>query len=131
MEEMIKIIGAALLTAVTATVLKSSRPELSFAVMIAGAIIILLFILDALKGSLGVLSEIASMTGMDHGIVKVLLKIVGVGYLTEFSAGVLNDFNASSIADKVTLAGKVTVMIMALPIVRGLLTLFKQFLTLL
>ena len=131
MQEIIKIIGAAFVTAITATLLKSNRPELSFAVVITGSIVILLFILDALRGSLGVLSEIAAMTGMESGIIKVLLKIVGIGYLTEFSVGTLNDFSASSIADKVSLAGKVTIIMMSLPILNALLTLFKQFLTLL
>ena len=84
-----------------------------------------------LKGSFAILTEIAAMTGLENGVIKILLKIVGVGYLTEFSAGVLNDFNAGSVADKVSLAGKITVMVMALPIISGLLTLLKQFLVLL
>ncbi len=129
--DLIKIIGAAFLTAICSAILKSTKPELSFVVIITGVIIILLFILDMVKGSFTVLSEIAAMTGLENGVIKILLKIVGVGYLTEFSAGVLNDFNAGSVADKVSLAGKITVMIMALPIISGLLTLLKQFLVLL
>ena len=129
--DLIKIIGAAFLTAICSAILKSTKPELSFVVVITGIIIILLFILDMIKGSFTVLSEIATMTGLENGVIKILLKIVGVGYLTEFSAGVLNDFNAGSVADKVSLAGKITVMVMALPIISGLLTLLKQFLVLL
>lgn len=129
--DLIKIIGAAFLTAICSAILKSTKPELSFVVVITGMIIILLFILDMIKGSFTVLSEIATMTGLENGVIKILLKIVGVGYLTEFSAGVLNDFNAGSVADKVSLAGKITVMVMALPIISGLLTLLKQFLVLL
>ena len=129
--DLIKIIGAAFLTAICSAILKSTKPELSFVVVITGIIIILLFILDMVKGSFAILSEIAAMTGLENGVIKILLKIVGVGYLTEFSAGVLNDFNAGSVADKVSLAGKITVMVMALPIISGLLTLIKQFLVLL
>ena len=129
--DLIKIIGAAFLTAICSTILKSTKPELSFVVVVTGIIIILLFILDMVKGSFAILSEIAAMTGLENGVIKILIKIVGVGYLTEFSAGVLNDFNAGSVADKVSLAGKVTVMVMALPIISGLLTLIKQFLVLL
>ena len=129
--DLIKIIGAAFLTAICSAILKSTKPELSFVVVVTGIIIILLFILDMVKGSFAVLSEIATMTGLENGVIKILLKIVGVGYLTEFSAGVLNDFNVGSVADKVSLAGKITVIVMALPIISGLLTLLKQFLVLL
>ena len=131
MDDMIKIVGAAFLTAITSTILKSTKPELSFAVTITGIIIILLFILDMVKGSMSVLSEIVALTGMKNGVVQILLKIVGIGYLTEFSVGVLQDFNAATLADKVSLAGKITVILMSLPIINGLLTLFKQFLSLL
>lgn len=131
MDDMIKIVGAAFLTAITSTILKSTKPELSFAVTVTGIIIILLFILDMVRGSMSVLSEIVALTGMKNGVVQILLKIVGIGYLTEFSVGVLQDFNAASIADKVSLAGKITVILMSLPIINGLLTLFKQFLSLL
>ena len=131
MDDMIKIVGAAFLTAITSTILKSTKPELSFAVTITGIIIILLFILDMVKGSMSVLSEIVALTGMKNGVVQILLKIVGIGYLTEFSVGVLQDFNAATLADKVSLAGKITVILMSLPIISGLLTLFKQFLSLL
>ncbi len=131
MDDMIKIVGAAFLTAITSTILKSTKPELSFAVTITGIIIILLFILDMVRGSMSVLSEIVALTGMKNGVVQILLKIVGIGYLTEFSVGVLQDFNAATLADKVSLAGKITVILMSLPIINGLLTLFKQFLSLL
>ncbi|MBO5363537.1 MAG: stage III sporulation AC/AD family protein [Clostridia bacterium] len=131
MDDMIKIVGAAFLTAITSTILKSTKPELSFAVTIKGIIIILLFILDMVRGSMSVLSEIVALTGMKNGVVQILLKIVGIGYLTEFSVGVLQDFNAATLADKVSLAGKITVILMSLPIINGLLTLFKQFLSLL
>ena len=131
MDDMIKIVGAAFLTAITSTILKSTKPELSFAVTITGIIIILLFILDMVKGSMSVLSEIVALTGMKNGVVQILLKIVGIGYLTEFSVGVLQDFNVATLADKVSLAGKITVILMSLPIISGLLTLFKQFLSLL
>ncbi|MBQ8374634.1 MAG: hypothetical protein IJX98_03535 [Clostridia bacterium] len=130
MIDIIKIIGAAFLTAVTTIVLKNTKPELSFAVTVAGIIVILLFLVDMLKGSLGVLTSITEITGVDNGLIRILLKIVGVGYLTEFSAGVLNDFGSNSVADKVVLGGKLTVLLLSLPIVESLLTLFQQFISL-
>ena len=42
--EIIKIIGVAFVVAVTALLLKTTKPELSFAVTVTGVIIILLFL---------------------------------------------------------------------------------------
>ena len=130
MTDIIKIIGAAFLTAVATIILKTTKPELSFAVFIAGTVVILLFLVDLLKGSFSALTSIVAMTGIENGLIRILLKIVGIGYLTEFSAGVLNDFGAASISDKVILAGKLVILITAIPIIESLLTLFRQFLSL-
>lgn len=126
--EIIKIIGVGFVTAITSLILKATKPELSFAVTMAGVIIILLLIVDALSGTIAVFASIANMSGVENGLIKLLLKIVGVGYIVEFGAGILQDFGAQSIADKVSLAGKITIVMLSLPILESLLSLMKGFL---
>ena len=130
MADLVKIIGAAFVTAIAGILLKNTKPELSFAVTVTGIIVILLFVVDILKDSLGVIAEVVSLTGIENGLVRVLLKIVGIGYLTEFSVGILQDFGVSSVADKVSLAGKLTILVLSLPVVESLLLLLKGFLQL-
>ena len=63
-------------------------------------------------------------------LLKILFKIVGVGYICEFGAGILNDFGSASLAEKVTLAGKIMIVILALPIIENLLKLIQGFIEL-
>ena len=128
--ELMKILGVAFVTSVTAIILRSTKPELSFAVTVTGIIIILLFLVDSLKSVLSVFTSIAQTTGMNNGLLKILLKIVGVGYITEFGAGVLTDFGSPAIADKVTLGGKICIVLLSLPILESLLQLVRGFLIL-
>ena len=128
--EIFRIIGVAFVTAVAAIVLKSSKPELSFAVTVTGVVIILIFVADMLQNTVNIISSIAGMTGIENGLIKILLKIVGIGYLTEFSVGLLNDFGSNAIADKVTLAGKLTILILSLPVIESVLGLIRGFLEL-
>ena len=128
--EIIKIIGVAFITTISASLLKSTKPELSFAITITGVIVILTFIIDGMKNTISAFNEIAQITGIENGLIKILLKIVGVGYLTEFSAGILNDFGSQSIADKISLGGKITIVILALPIIESLFDLVGGFLKL-
>lgn len=130
MAEILKIIGIAFVTTITSVLLKATKPELSFAVSVTGVIVILLYIVDALQGTLAVFEKIAETTGVKNGLVKILLKIVGVGYLTEFGAGILSDFGSNAIADKVVLCGKITIIVLSLPILEGLLTTIGGFLKL-
>ena len=128
--EIFKIIGVAFVTAITAILLKSTKPELSFAVTVTGVIVILVFVADMLQNTVNIKSTIASLTGIENGLIKILLKIVGVGYLTEFSAGILNDFGSNAVADKVILGGKLTILILSLPIIESVLNLISGFLEL-
>ena len=126
--ELFQLIGIAFLTAVTALLLRSTRPELSFAVTVAGCIILLLIVLDLVKDGLSVFGEIAETSGIDASLIKILLKMIGIGYLVEFSAGILNagilnDFGQNSVADKLVFAGKILVFVLAIPILESVVSL--------
>ena len=130
MTDIFKIIGVAFITSLTSVLLRATKPELSFAVTVVGIIIILIFVVEMLRDSMSIFVTISQITGIENGLLKLLLKIVGVGYLTEFGAGVLTDFGSNSIADKVTLAGKITIVLLSMPVVESLLQLVGSFLQL-
>ena len=129
--EFFKVIGVALVTAITVIILKSVKPELAFAAMLTGVIVILFAIIDMLRDTFVVFTELSALTGIDDSIVKILLKIIGIGYLTEFSSELLTDFGSTSLASKVELCGKITIFVLSIPILRALLMLLTQFLSLL
>lgn len=129
--DIFKIIGIGFLTAVGSILLRTTKPEISFAITVTGVIIILAFILDALNQTVTVFQNLTSIVELDTGILKILLKVVGIGYVTEFASSTLEDFGNSSIANKITLAGKVAVIVCALPIFESILNLVKEFLKLL
>ena len=128
--DVMRIIGVAFVTTVTSIILRVTKPELSFAVTVTGIIIILLYAVDAMQGVFTVLTQIGTKTGVDNALLKLLLKIVGVGYLTEFGASIIADFGAVSVADKVSVCGKITIVLLALPIFESLLSLVDAFLLL-
>lgn len=128
--ELIKVIGVGLVTAIAAILLRSSKPELSFAVTVAGCVIILIFSIDLFAETFSVFAEIGEKTGIDQSLIKIILKIVAVGYLIEFAAGIIEDFGSKSIADKLVFAGKVVIFSVSLPIIRSMIGLIGAFLEL-
>ena len=127
---MAKIIGVGLVTAIAALILKSSKPELAFAVTIAGGVIILIFALDMLGASLRIFTDIAEKTGIDQSLVKIILKIVAIGYLVECIAGIVEVFGSKSISDKLVLAVKIIIFTVSIPIIQSLITLIGNILEL-
>ena len=128
--ELVRIIGVGLVTAIAALLLKGRKPELAFAVTIAGAVIVLIFSLDLLAATFGIFAEIGEKTGIDSALIRIIIKIVAIGYLVEFAAGVVEDFGSKSIADKLIFAGKVVIFSVSVPVIRTMVSLIGSFLEL-
>lgn len=119
--EIIKIIIVGVITSIAAVILKQIKPELSLLVSICGGVIILIMAINSLTSIISSFSGITSKTNVDSQLFSSVLKIVGVGYITEFGANICQDSGNSSIADKVLLGGKIVILCLALPIVNSML----------
>ena len=49
--------------------------------------------------------------------------MIGIGYLVEFSAGILSDFGQNSGRGQADFAGKIVVLVLAIPILESVLSL--------
>ena len=119
--EIIKIIGVALITVVCILLLKPLKPEIAVCIGFVGGIIILSRIVNYIFEIINAFSFIVDKTGVGTGIFKTVLKIIGIGYLAEFSANLCNDSGNSSIGDKVLFAGKIVILVYSLPIVTSII----------
>lgn len=128
--ELVRILGVGLVTAVAAILLRGTKPELAFAVTIAGGVIILVFSVDLLSQTMDIFRQIGEQTGIDGALIKLIVKIIAIGYLVEFAAGVVEDFGSKSVADKLVFAGKVIIFSVSLPVLQTLISLVGSFLDL-
>lgn len=118
--DIIKIITVGLATAIACVLLKQTKPEIAVVVGLAGSVVILIMMLSGLAGIVGTIRSIAARTGIQSEILTAILKIVGIGYLTEIGAGICKDAGSSSTADIVSLGGKIVILVVAIPIIEGL-----------
>jgi stage III sporulation protein AD len=118
--ELVKIIGIGLITSLSAIIVKQIKPEVAILITISGSIIIILMLMESLVSMINVFDMLIKKTNIDRQLFASVLKIIGVGYLTEFSANICQDTGNSSIADKIMLSGKVIILILALPIITAL-----------
>lgn len=64
-----------------------------------------------------VLKRLAENSGMESIYLKTVLKIIGIAYIAEFGAQIVRDAGQESIASKIELAGKVLILVLAIPII--------------
>lgn len=124
--EFAKIIVLGIILSVLTVLLKNIKPEYSLICVIVGSIILVMYILSGVQSIFEYFKTIVDRTGVDNVMFSTLLKIIGVGYLIEFSAGICNDSGNSSIADKIVLAGKILIFSMSLPIITNLFNMVLE-----
>jgi len=119
--EIFKILAIALITCVATLIVKQVKPDFASLVTLAGGIVILLMLVDYINQVFDVLNYIVEKTNLSPGLFSIVLKIIGIGYLTEFTANICTDAGSSSIASKVLLAGKIIILVMSLPILTNII----------
>lgn len=121
--DILQIIGLAIVATVIIAVLKTQRPEIAIQISIAAGIIVFTMILGKITAVIELLNSYAQKVNIDTIYLSTLLKIVGIAYITEFGAEVCKDAGEGAIASKVELAGKVVIIVLAVPIITSLLDL--------
>lgn len=119
--EIVKIIGVGLITVVCILLVKQVKPEIAICIGLVGGIIIISMIVNYAFEIINTFTSIADKTGVSSGLFKTILKIIGIGYITEFSANLCNDSGNSGVADKILLGGKIIILTYSLPIVTSII----------
>ena len=124
----LKIIAVGLITCVATLIVKPIRSDFSIIIAIVGGLIILFMIVNYLSTVFDSLKNIINFTGLNSDLYTLLLKIIGVGYLVEFTASICSDTGNSSLGDKILLGGKIIIMVMAMPIILSILDIIMELL---
>ncbi|MBQ7163833.1 MAG: hypothetical protein IJU84_01425 [Clostridia bacterium] len=122
----IKIVIVALVAAVVSLYLKKYSPETAALASIAGGLIIIFLIADSLFGLVDTVRSFFSEAQMDSALLKIIFKVTAIAYLVEFSAGAVRDLGEASLAEKVTLAGKIAVLVTSFPVIGSLFSMIVK-----
>ncbi len=126
--EIFKIGIAGILIGICVLNLKEIKSDIALILSLAGGIIILLFILDYFLEIFAFFNRLISLTGIDNEVVKIMFKIIGVGYVAEFSASIAEESGVKSVADKIILGGKVIILVSSFPIIEMLIKVITDLL---
>jgi len=126
--DIVKVVAVGLITVIASIIVKQVKPEISVLIILSGSIVIIAIILQMVQGVFGSFLGIFNKTGVSSSLFIPILKIIGIGYLCEFGANLCIDGGCNSIADKILFCGKITILIIALPIINNVIDVVLEFL---
>ena len=90
-----------------------------FAFLLAAftGLFIFLYVIGKIEAVITVLEQLADRSGIPSIYLKTILKIIGIAYIAEFGAQIVRDAGQEGIASKIEFAGKVLILVLAVPII--------------
>ena len=115
--DILQIVGVAFLATVLILVIREQKPMFAFLLAVFTGVGIFLALIGKIGGVVSVLDELAARSGIPSVYLKTMLKIIGIAYIAEFGAQIIRDAGMESIASKIEFAGKMLILVMAIPII--------------
>lgn len=126
--EIIRISVIGIAGVVLAILVKEAKPEYSFYLTFAVGIAVLFFSAGRLSDLLGSIREIQQYLPIENTYMDLLLKMVGITYVGQFSASICRDAGYASVAGQIELFARLSVLAISMPILTALLETIHEFL---
>lgn len=103
--------------------LKKYNAEYSLILSICTVVLILMYIITSLFFAVSGIKDVFSKTQLNTVYIEILLKCVGICFITEFTCDCCKDASQSALSSVVLMSGRICVLLTAFP-------LFEEFLSL-
>lgn len=127
-EELIRIAVMGVIAALLAIVITERKPEMGLMIGLVFGVIVLLMVASKAGAVINLIRSTADKAGMDAKLLVPVFKVVGMAYITQFSADACKDAGQNSIASKVEIAGKIMMLVVAVPIATSLIEIVSSIL---
>ena len=122
----ISVIGVAGI--LLAILVKEVRPEYAFYITMAAGIAILFFSVGKLSYLLENFKAIKEYIPVETTYLHILLKMIVITYIGQFSAGLCKDAGYQAVAGQIQIFGRLAVLAVSMPVLTALLETIHEFL---
>ena len=107
---------------------RGDKPEYATYIGLAVGILIFFFSIRQVESVTEQFSRIKGYLNGADGYLSILLKVIGITYICEFSSDICRDAGYQAVAGQIEVLGKLTVMFAGLPILFAVIEQIESFL---
>lgn len=119
--EIIKVVSFALVALVIILIFKDRKNDLAIQISILAGILIFIFTLSKITAVINLLQTLALKANVDFIYLSTVIKILGIAYIASFCSELCKDAHENNLASQVEFAGKVFILVLAIPILMAVL----------
>ncbi|MCD8074263.1 MAG: stage III sporulation protein AD [Lachnospiraceae bacterium] len=125
---MIKIACLGISAALLGLFMKEVRATFSELISLAACLLILFYTLTRLSSVFELMETLGGYISSQKSYFKILLKIIGITYIADFSSSLCRDAGYSAIAGQIEIFGKISILAISAPIILALMEMVYSFL---
>ncbi|WP_087971649.1 stage III sporulation protein AD [Oceanobacillus rekensis] len=122
----IAILGV--LASILYIILKEINKSFAFTLILVTGIIIFLAIINQISIIFEMIQTLGQKANIKGLYMETILKIIGISYIAELGANLTKDAGLSSVAKYIELAGKIFILLLAVPIITSVIEAIISFL---
>ncbi len=127
MAEIIKVGLLGVVGVLIAVQFKAQKPEYGIYIGLAIGIIIFCSVVRELSTMIGQFDLIKKYLSGGESYLAVLMKVIGITYICEFSSSICKDAGYSTVAQQIEILGKLSVMFAGIPILFAVIEQMQTF----
>ena len=127
--DIIKIAMIGLAAALLAIQVKGGRPEYEIFITMGACLCIFFFLVTKLQVVIDAVNEMQSYIRLDAKYVAVLLKMIGITYVAEFSSNLCRDAGYQAVAGQIEMFGKLSSLVISMSVLLALLETISKLLS--
>lgn len=117
MSEALRVTGFSAAAAMLCFTLRAANRQAGAAAAIAAGLILFFSAISQLSAVTETMQSLSRQAGVGDETMKLLLKLIAMAYITEFSAQACRDAGEEGLASKAALCGKMLLMAQTLPLI--------------
>ncbi len=107
--------------------LKNGRSEYGFLMSMAAGIFLFFCIVEKLELFLRAVEEMRSFLTIDTEYLAIMMKMIGITYIAQFSSGICKDAGYQTIAAQIEIFSKLSILAVGMPVLLALLETIQEF----
>jgi stage III sporulation protein AD len=124
----IKIAAVGVAAVLMAMQLKELKPQFGTYVVFGAGILIFFYAFGKLSEIVEAVGELSRQAAIEEKYVQILLKMLGITYVSEFAASLCRDGGYGSVAGQIELFGRLSILLVSFPVILSLLELLGRIL---
>ncbi|MDC3414425.1 stage III sporulation protein AD [Aquibacillus sp. 3ASR75-11] len=119
--EIIQIVAFGIVASLLYILIKEQHAPLAFFLILLAGIFIFIVVIQQIAEVIKLVEYLGQKANVNGMYIETILKIIGIAYVAEFGAHITRDAGLSSVAAKIELAGKVFILVLAVPILTAVI----------